>query len=82
MRGMKIISKMEAFKLHTFKAPCLLPIKQVELYKKFGPCVPRKYWGDICTRSSGEVLSQVKDEKTKYGDKESVTKIAPHKRGQ
>jgi hypothetical protein len=78
---MKRIAKMEAFKLHTLKAPCLFPIKQLELYKKFRPFVPHEYWGDTCPRPSGEVLAQVKDETAKYDDKESVTKSAPHKMG-
>jgi hypothetical protein len=73
------IAAMEAFELQTLKAPGLRPIKQVELYKKFRPFVPREFWEDTCPRPSDEVLAQVKDEsskkrKTKVPAAKSATK--------
>jgi hypothetical protein len=44
VRGDKTrVMEMEAFELQTLKAPGLRPIKQVELYKKFCPFVPREF---------------------------------------
>jgi hypothetical protein len=41
----------------------LRPIKQVELYKKFRPYVPRQYWDETCPKRSDEVLESVRKEK-------------------
>jgi hypothetical protein len=47
------------------KLPGLRPIKQVELYKKFRPFFPRRFWDETCPKPSDEVLLQVKDETAK-----------------
>lgn len=44
------------------KPPGLRPIKQVELYKKFRPFVPREFWEETCPKPSDAVLTQVKNE--------------------
>jgi hypothetical protein len=75
------LAAMESFELQTLKAPGLRPIKQVELYKKFRPFVPREFWGDTCPRPSDEVLAQVKDESSKIRKtKVPAAKAAPKKR--
>jgi hypothetical protein len=77
------IATMEAFELQTLNAPGLRPIKQVELYKKFRPFVPREFWEDNCPRPSDEVLAQVKDESSKKRKtKVPASKAAPKKRVQ
>jgi hypothetical protein len=53
---------IDAYTLETLKAPGLRPIKQVELYKKFQPFVPRCNWDKTCPRPSDEVLAMVKIE--------------------
>jgi hypothetical protein len=53
---------IDAYKLETLKAPGLRPIKQVELYKKFRPFVPRCYWDETFPRPSDKVLAMVKNE--------------------
>jgi hypothetical protein len=74
------IAAMEAFELKTLKAPGLRP-KQVELYKKFRPFVPREFWEDTCPRPSDEVLAQVKDKSSKKRKtKVPAAKVAPKKR--
>jgi hypothetical protein len=76
-----IVATMEAFELHTLNASGLHPIKQVELYKKFRPFVPRKHWEDTCPRPSDEVLAQVKEESSKKRKtKVTAVKSAPTKR--
>jgi hypothetical protein len=82
VRGNKTrVVGMEPFELHTLKAPGLRPIKQVELYKKFRPFVPREFWEDTCPRPSDEVLAKVKDESSKrWKTKLPVAKSAPKKR--
>jgi hypothetical protein len=83
VRGDKTrIADMEAFKLHTLKAPGLLPIKQVEFYKKFRPFVPREYWEYTFPRPSDEVLAEFKDKFSKKRKmKATAAKSAPKKRG-
>jgi hypothetical protein len=39
----KRFEEIQDFFLQTLKPPCLRPIKQIELYKKFRPYVPRQY---------------------------------------
>jgi hypothetical protein len=53
---------IDAFVVAALKPPGLRPIKQVELYKKFRPFVPRRFWDDTCPKPSDKVLMQVKDE--------------------
>jgi hypothetical protein len=81
-RGEKTrVLAMEAFELQTLKAPGLRPIKQVELYKKFGPFVTREFWEDTFPRPSDEVLPQIKDESSKKRKmKVPAAKAAPKKR--
>jgi hypothetical protein len=52
---------IDAYKLETLKTPGLRPIKQVDIYKKFRPFVPRCYWDETCPRPSDEVLVVVKN---------------------
>jgi hypothetical protein len=56
---------IDAFVVAALKPPGLRPIKQVEMYKKFRPFVPRRFWGETCPKPSEEVLMQVKDETEK-----------------
>jgi hypothetical protein len=74
VRGDKTrVAAMEAFRLQVLKAPGLRAFKQVDIYKKFLPFVPRGYWEDTCPIPSDEVLAQVKDESSKKR-KTKVTK--------
>jgi hypothetical protein len=50
--------------LETLKPPGLRPIKQVKLYKKFWPYVPRKYWAETCPKPTGEVIDSVRKERS------------------
>jgi hypothetical protein len=75
------VAAMEAFELQTLKAPGLRPIKQVELYKKFRPFVPREFWEDTCPIPSDDVLAQVKDDSSNKRKTEvPAAKSAPTKR--
>jgi hypothetical protein len=53
---------MSALLLEQSKPPGLRPVKEVEMFKKFHPCVPRKYWENTCSEPSEKVLTQVKNE--------------------
>jgi hypothetical protein len=55
-------AEIEAYMIETLTPPGLRPIKQVELWKKFRPFVPRQYWDELCPRPSDEVIAQVKDD--------------------
>jgi hypothetical protein len=63
--GMERSAVLFAFVLETSKPPGLCQIKQVELYKKFRPFVPRHFLDKTCLKSAEEVLAQVKDETAK-----------------
>jgi hypothetical protein len=68
-------AKIEAYIIETLTPPGLRPIKQVELWKKFRPFVPRQYWDELCPRPSDEVIAQVKDD-TAQKRKHKVAKKA------
>jgi hypothetical protein len=59
-------AEIGAYMIETLKPPGLRPIKQVELWKKFRPFVPRQYWDELCPRPrdrpKDEVIAQVKDD--------------------
>ena len=58
--------------------PGLKPIKQVELYKKWGPVVPEEFRDDICPKPSDRIINQVKSERAqKLKDKQSTKKKSP-----
>jgi chromatin remodeling complex protein RSC6 len=59
----KRFEEMQKIVLQTLKPPGLRPIKQVELYKKFCPYVPRQYWDETCPKPSDEVLESVRKER-------------------
>ena len=51
----------------------LKPIKQVELWKKWGPLIPEKYRADTCPKPSDEVINSIKErnrEKSKIRTKQ------------
>jgi hypothetical protein len=54
-------AEIEAYMIETLTPPGFRPIKQVELWKKFRPFVPRQYWDELCPRPSDEAIAQVKD---------------------
>jgi hypothetical protein len=56
---------IDAFVVAVLNPPGLCPIKQVELYKKFRPFVPRRFWEETCPKPRDEVLLQVKDKTAK-----------------
>jgi hypothetical protein len=60
--GAKRTDAINACELAILKPPGLRPIKQVELYKKLCPFVPRKFWEETCPKPGETVLAQVKDE--------------------
>jgi hypothetical protein len=69
--------------LQTLKPPGLRPIKQVDLYEKFRPYVPRQYWDKTCPKPSDEVLESVRKEradKRKTKNNNDAKKTAPKER--
>jgi hypothetical protein len=71
-------AEIRAYMIETLTHPGLHPIKQVKLWKKSRPFVPRQYWDDLCPRPSDDVIAQVKDDtsqkgKHKVGKKEATT---------
>jgi hypothetical protein len=60
--GAKRTDASNACELAILNPPGLRPIKQVELYKKFRPFVPREFWEETCPKPSEAVLTQVKVE--------------------
>lgn len=66
-RGAKLSDErrkeIQDYVLETLKPPGLRPIKQVELYKKFRPYVPRKYWAETCPKPTDEVIDSVRKER-------------------
>jgi hypothetical protein len=60
--GQARMDAMNAFMHETPKPLGLRPIKQVELFKKFRPFVPRKFWAETCPRPSDEIMLHIKDE--------------------
>jgi hypothetical protein len=59
--GAKRTDAINACMIAILKPLGLRPIKQVELYKKFLPFVPREFWEETCPKPSKAVLTQVKD---------------------
>ena len=53
------ISKMEE-NLEQLIPTALKPIKQVELWKKWGPLIPETYRADTCPKPSDEVINSIK----------------------
>ena len=45
------------------KAPEIKPIKQVGLYKKWGPLVPDEFREDICSKLCDRILKVVAEER-------------------
>ena len=45
------------------KAPGIKPIKQVDLYKKWGPLVPDEFPEDICLKPCDRILKVVAEER-------------------
>jgi hypothetical protein len=66
-RGAKLSDErrkeIQDYVLETLKPPGLRPIKQVELYKRFRPYVPRKYWAETCPKPTDEVIDSVRKER-------------------
>ena len=58
--------------------PGLKAIKQVELYKKWGPVVPEEYRDEICPKPSDYILELVK----KGRSQKNALKKAPNKKAQ
>ena len=56
------VSKMIE-ELNTLEAPGLRPIKQVELYSKWGPLLPEKDRLVTCPKPPDEIVQMVKKEK-------------------
>jgi hypothetical protein len=73
--GAAHIDAIDAYTLETLKAPGLLPIKQVEIYKKFRPFVPRCYWDETCPRPSDGFLAMVKNETAERRNQKQVPKL-------
>jgi hypothetical protein len=65
---------IDEYTLETLKAPGLQPIKQMELYKKFRPFVPRCKWDDTFPRPSDKVLVMIKNETAYKRKQKQVTK--------
>jgi hypothetical protein len=73
--GQERTTTINTFLLEQLKPPGLRPINQVELFKKFRPFIPQKYWDKTCPEPSEDVLSQVKNETaTKRKNKTATTK--------
>jgi hypothetical protein len=74
-RGAKLSDErrkeIQDYVLETLKPPGLQPIKQVEVYKKFWPYVPRKYWAETCPKPTDEVVDSVCKERA---NKRTTTK--------
>jgi hypothetical protein len=51
---------INAFMLETLKLSDLRLIKQVELFKKFRPFVPKQFWTETCPSPSDEIMLQIK----------------------
>ena len=72
------ISKMEE-NLEQLIPTALKPIKQVELWKKWGPLIPEEYRADTCPKPSDEVINSIKErnrEKSKLRTKQKKQKNA------
>jgi hypothetical protein len=67
-RGTKLCDartkEIQEFRLENLKPPGLRPLKQVELYKKFRPCVSRQYWEEISPKPKEEVMEHVRNERS------------------
>jgi hypothetical protein len=55
---------MTTFKMEALQPPGLRPIKQVELFKKIRPFIPRAHWAELCPKPSEEVMDMVKQERS------------------
>jgi hypothetical protein len=51
--------EIQDYVLETLKPPGLRPIKQVQLYKKSRPYVPRKYCAETCPKPTDKVIDSV-----------------------
>ena len=72
------ISKMEE-NLEILKPTPMKPIKQVELWKKWGPLIPEQYRADTCPKPSDEVINSIKErnrEKSKVRTKQKKLQSA------
>ena len=72
------ISKMEE-NLVMLKPTPMKPIKQVELWKKWGPLIPEQYRADTCPKPSDEVINSIKErnrEKSKIRTKQKKLQSA------
>ena len=59
------------------KPPGLREIKQVELYTKYRPLVPRIYQDELCPRPSDKVLERISSERREKGrNKRQAKKVA------
>ncbi len=54
-----LISKMEE-NLEQLTPTALKPIKQVELWKKWGPLIPEEFRADTCPKPSDEIIESIK----------------------
>ena len=66
--------------LKTLKPQPLRPIKQVELYTKWGPLLPKWAAEITCPRPSDEVIKGVKENRNKKNRKKAADKKAGQKR--
>jgi hypothetical protein len=57
------LQAMATFKMEALKPPRLRPIKQVELFKKNRPFIPRAHWAELCPEASEEVVAMLKQER-------------------
>jgi hypothetical protein len=61
--GPKCLDDMKLFAIETLKAPGLLAIKQIGLYKKWCQYMNPQYWDDMCSKPSDDFMKQVKSDK-------------------
>jgi hypothetical protein len=75
--------EIQYYVLEMLKPPGLRPIKQVELYKKIRPYVPRKYWAETCPKPTEEVIDSVRKERANKRTKKNnndAEKVAARER--
>jgi hypothetical protein len=71
----QVLGQARTDAINALKPPGLRPIKQVELFKKFHPYVPRQFWAETCPRPSDEIMLQIKDESAEKRNKKALVNM-------
>jgi hypothetical protein len=61
--------EIQDFNLETLRPLGLRPLKQVEIFKKLQPCLPRQYWEETCQKPAEEMMEPVRRERA---DKQKI----------